>query len=191
MRKEYYEAHKKELSARSKAHYAANRKTILARIKAKRDLDPKSARALEKAWRAKHLERLNLKNSQGVNRYRYLKYSAKKRGLVLDLTWAQYLEKMDAAVCHYCHGPLSKSGGGLDRKNSALGYSWENSVPCCKICNLVKGNERISYCGMVEVVGPLIRKERGINCHGLESERISRELRRHHERDVGADHEEK
>jgi hypothetical protein len=31
MRKEYYEAHKKELNARSKARYAANRKTILAR----------------------------------------------------------------------------------------------------------------------------------------------------------------
>jgi len=160
MQRKYYLANREKIIARTRLYYAGNREKILARLKVKRCSDLEGARAREKAWRAPHLARLNLKNSWFINRYRHLKYRAKRRGVSLSLSREQYLEKISGAFCHYCQGPLSKSGSGLDRKNSALGYSQENSVPCCKTCNLVKGDERISYRGMVEVVGPLIKKER-------------------------------
>jgi hypothetical protein len=41
-------------------------------------------------------------------------------------------------TCFYCGNPLHKTGTGLDRKDSALGYTWDNVVPCCGYCNTMK-----------------------------------------------------
>jgi hypothetical protein len=45
--------------------------------------------------------------------------------------------------CHYCGAdPIENAYGvvsnGLDRVNSSIGYSIDNVVPCCKICNVMK-----------------------------------------------------
>lgn len=42
--------------------------------------------------------------------------------------------------CFYCNGELPKFGIALDRIDSSKHYSKDNVVPCCKICNSVKGN---------------------------------------------------
>jgi hypothetical protein len=38
--------------------------------------------------------------------------------------------------CHYCGDEIQ--GVGIDRVNSNLGYSEDNCVPCCQICNEMK-----------------------------------------------------
>ena len=38
--------------------------------------------------------------------------------------------------CTYCGEVLQKIG--IDRADNELGYTIENSVPCCTICNLMK-----------------------------------------------------
>ena len=53
--------------------------------------------------------------------------------------------------CHYCgiepHQISKTQSGngvyiynGIDRANSSKGYTLENSVPCCKLCNVAKNN---------------------------------------------------
>ena len=41
-----------------------------------------------------------------------------------------------AQACRYCGQPA----GGIDRVNSSVGYTVENSAPCCSTCNVAKSN---------------------------------------------------
>ncbi len=67
-----------------------------------------------------------------------------------SLTDSQF-DKLILLPCHYCgveHGNYkespNKTGGlaynGLDRKDSGKGYTLENVVPCCAICNRAKSD---------------------------------------------------
>ncbi len=47
--------------------------------------------------------------------------------------------KVLLGLCHYCGGSLPKTGAGVDRLDSKLDYIVENAVPCCALCNFIKG----------------------------------------------------
>lgn len=73
-------------------------------------------------------------------RYRRLKADAKiKRGLEVSLTFEQYSELMNNP-CSYCGGEVPAVGYGLDRIDSNQAYVIGNCVPCCRWCNIAKGN---------------------------------------------------
>lgn len=42
--------------------------------------------------------------------------------------------------CIYCGGKLPLYGLGLDRLDNSKGYERGNCVPCCTICNRIRGN---------------------------------------------------
>jgi hypothetical protein len=71
-------------------------------------------------------------------RFSRLKSNARKRDISVSLTFNQYC-KIASKLCQYCDGALPASGSGLDRKNSKLGYSINNVVACCAVCNDMKG----------------------------------------------------
>ena len=107
----------------------------------------------------KNLERL--KTMGGLNKmelgqssfnqifYNYKK-SAKKRGYNFDLSEAQFRDIAEKE-CKYCgshRGTKAYSSKGtfghyfytgIDRVDNTKGYTIENSVPCCKQCNIAKG----------------------------------------------------
>lgn len=78
---------------------------------------------------------------------------AKKRGYDFELSREKFAE-LTKQRCFYCGCEPSllykhkKSIGddrgylynGIDRKNNSIGYTLENSVPCCKTCNIMKGS---------------------------------------------------
>jgi hypothetical protein len=76
------------------------------------------------------------------------KRNAIKRGLPWEITDAHFLALTQGA-CYYCGEVPSKSMkvknckgnyvcNGIDRFNNALGYTPNNSVPCCTSCNSMK-----------------------------------------------------
>lgn len=85
--------------------------------------------------------------------YRYR--SARGRGFVFSLT-EDHFRALIFQDCHYCGCPpfnrfnhhLGRSPesdqwneliyNGIDRKDNSAGYTVENSVPCCKVCNFMK-----------------------------------------------------
>jgi len=80
-----------------------------------------------------------------MGRYRYI---AKKRRLEFSLTQEQFVE-MTQKDCQYCGAKpknVAKHFGcngnyiynGIDRIDSDKGYTIDNTVPCCKICNYAK-----------------------------------------------------
>lgn len=73
--------------------------------------------------------------------------NAARRGLVFDLA-ADQVRSLIAQDCRYCgaspsEGWRTRHGdtlvcNGIDRRENAQGYTPENSVPCCPLCNYAK-----------------------------------------------------
>lgn len=82
----------------------------------------------------------------------YYKRNAKTRGYEWALSREQF-EKLTSSNCHYCRVLpedlfVTPEGSkfcrnGIDRLDNEKGYTEENSVACCKICNRAKGT--LSY----------------------------------------------
>ena len=77
-----------------------------------------------------------------------MKYNAKTRGHELSLTKEQ-MRVLTQQPCHYCGvepRQVYQSHGcngvyfynGLDRVDNEKGYTFDNVVPCCKVCNGAK-----------------------------------------------------
>ncbi len=71
-----------------------------------------------------------------------------KRGLPWDLSSYRF-EEMIRMPCHYC-GAEAKMYNGIDRMDSNDGYTENNVVPCCSICNLFKRD--LPYEGFLELI---------------------------------------
>jgi len=76
-------------------------------------------------------------------RFYVLERSAKLRGYTVDISVEEY-ETLIIQDCHYCKSLLGKlqdeTGGGLDRLDNGKGYILENVVPCCQVCNYIRGD---------------------------------------------------
>lgn len=73
------------------------------------------------------------------SRFTASKWNANNRGLCWELTFEEF-SALIQLPCHYCDSPLPQTRSGLDRKDSGLGYSLCNVVPCCTTCNKMKSN---------------------------------------------------
>lgn len=86
--------------------------------------------------------------------YKSYKHNAKRRNYSFDISMEDF-RLIIAQPCHYCgiapyqthrHDGTSKSVAvfnGLDRVNNTIGYTTDNVVPCCGICNRAK--DTMSY----------------------------------------------
>lgn len=87
--------------------------------------------------------------------------AAKKRNLQFDLS-RKDIESLINKNCFYCGIKPSniKKGklgnifyNGIDRVNNQIGYTCENSVPCCKTCNRAKLEQtKIEFLSWIEKV---------------------------------------
>jgi hypothetical protein len=85
-------------------------------------------------------------------KYASYKSQAKQRGFSFDLTLSQF-SGLRSKCCNYCG---SKKLSGVDRVDSRLGYSLDNCVPCCGICNMMKGT--LSVDKFMKVIDRIIRR---------------------------------
>jgi hypothetical protein len=69
-----------------------------------------------------------------------LRHLAPKRGIAFDLTLDQYRTIVALPCAYSSKGKPQANHIGIDRKDSALGYTVENSVPCCWRHNMLKSN---------------------------------------------------
>ena len=73
---------------------------------------------------------------------------ARIRGHVFEIDYNRFVE-LTSQNCVYCHAPPRKTVhtrghefnyNGIDRMDNDEGYTEENIVPCCFICNKAKNN---------------------------------------------------
>lgn len=113
----------------SKDYYEKNRESILEAVKDYRVKNIDSVRATARKY---------TKTPKGIL-MRY-KSSARERGYDFSLSTNEFNELL-FANCHYCG---EETANGVDRKDSNIGYYSYNVVPCCKICNYMKGTNSYS-----------------------------------------------
>jgi len=101
--------------------------------------------------------------------YSSLKCNSKQRKCTCELTFDQFLEFTKISKCCYCgddiewyeHSIKNKKHSpqryNLDRKDNNKGYTVDNCVVCCKLCNKIKSNI-FSYEEMIEVGKILSRR---------------------------------
>lgn len=101
-----------------------------------------------KRERMSNMTKKNLGEAAKNSIYFRYRAGAKRRGIVFDLSREDIFSLIDSS-CFYCGNPpnnVSKSEhrngdyiyNGIDRKDNKLGYSLDNCVPCCIVCNRAK-----------------------------------------------------
>jgi hypothetical protein len=60
---------------------------------------------------------------------------SKRRGILFNLTFHEFM-KLWQMPCSYCSSPISTIG--IDRVDNERGYSLDNVVSCCIVCNRMK-----------------------------------------------------
>ena len=117
--------------------------------------DTKSCGCLLIESRKNFGDRVKLPNGEAtINQvYGVYKNSAKKRGYEFKLTKQEFVSII-IKPCIYCGDSLTNkldredNNGcfeytGIDRYNNDIGYSKDNCVPCCSVCNRMKTNMNI------------------------------------------------
>jgi len=126
----------------ARRYYAANRDKILARN-----------RERYRAKRETAATEAGGSPMSGV--FNSVKQGAERRGLVFELTRMQ-VDRLRNSRCVYCGRPANPPVHytGLDRIDSAQGYTEENVVPACWDCNRCKG--RLSKEQFIEHVARIV-----------------------------------
>lgn len=103
-------------------------------------------------------------------RYTRLKSNAKKRNTEFLLDKLEFLIWLEGQelVCHYCNVSLNTNGAraeqlSIDRKDNTIGYTLENIVLCCQMCNTIKGNIFTEQ-EMIEVAEKYLKPKMGVVC---------------------------
>lgn len=83
--------------------------------------------------------------------YNHFQATSKKRGLLVEISYEEFLQFTAVATCHYCGASIkwskhSESGlaYNLDRIENDKGYTLDNCVVCCPRCNWSRGS-KFSY----------------------------------------------
>lgn len=113
-----------------------------------------SRRKYGKTKRARELYKINCRTLTG--KFCGAKRNARQRNKEWSITKEQYYSLIKDNQCYYCGNKLPEVGSGLDRIDNNKGYSIENVVPCCSICNSVKFDV-FTTAEMLEI-GNLIRE---------------------------------
>lgn len=85
-----------------------------------------------------NLQRRFIRERKLSYRFWISKKKASERGLEWDLSRAEYYNLV-SKPCAFCGLVLFDAGIGLDRVDSDVGYIIGNVVPCCFVCNMMKG----------------------------------------------------
>ncbi len=96
-----------------------------------------------KAWRDKNpekVEQINEEKKININ-YSFKNYirSANSKNLLFELKKEEFIE-ICSKKCFYCGDIQDKGFNGIDRIDCRGNYIKDNVVPCCEICNWMKGS---------------------------------------------------
>lgn len=69
-------------------------------------------------------------------KYSEYKKAAERKNRVFDFSFEEFVSIFWMKDCFYCGDPVSSVG--IDRLDNDIGYTKENSVSCCSMCNWMK-----------------------------------------------------
>ena len=140
----------KECKSELTSNYRKTKRGLKAlRASAKKYQSSERGRSVYRALRKKYNRLPKYKFQESVNRCR-------RRKLAWEITFEDYV-KITSSTCYYCNGRLPEVGTGLDRIDNSLGYTKENVVPCCTLCNITR-QDNFTHEEMKSELGPTIKR---------------------------------
>lgn len=76
------------------------------------------------------------KHGKQYDRWYSTKTNCTKKKRHFDFSFEEY-KAIANRPCTYCNY-VGDQTNGIDRVDSSIGYTKDNSVPCCKVCNMAK-----------------------------------------------------
>lgn len=138
---EYYRKNREKQLEAAKLNYRQNKEKIGARRKelvASQTPEQRQKRLdYHRRYNAtpEHKQKLKVKLQTPEHRYKhYYLIGAQRRGHSFNLSYDEFLV-LHNAPCAYCGDTESY---GIDRVDNSAGYTKENCVPCCTVCNHMK-----------------------------------------------------
>ncbi len=111
-----------------------DRKKVLENAKRYREKNPEKIREYKKLWRKKNYSKA---------KYSSKKATCKKLGVGFNIPVLEFVNWYDSQPdkCHYCGNSFrGKWDTQIDRKNPSDGYTLDNIVLACSLCNRTKSN---------------------------------------------------
>jgi hypothetical protein len=97
----------------------------------------------QKKWRKQNPEKVaannHKKRTDPKYKLKYYKDRAQRSNIEWDLSDDECFEYFEAC-CYFCGEECGESNNGIDRLNNNIGYTHVNTVTCCEMCNMMKGN---------------------------------------------------
>lgn len=140
-KKKHAELHAEEIREKKHKYYLDNKEVFAEKAK-------KYYR--ENKIKLRESKRIYSRSPRG--RFKMYQNSAKKRNKSFELNEQDFYLLM-SQNCHYCDDEKSY---GIDRKDSSVGYTKENSLPCCKTCNFMKRD--LDYDLFIDKVKKIVEK---------------------------------
>jgi len=144
----YEQNNKEKRQYRSKKYYQENKKEVNKRSRIWAEKNREKVNEKAKKYRNKHKEKIQIERKIRARKseYRYAVMINKHRKGFKSTpisfgAWTEIISKN----CHYCKNILPEVGYGLDRICPVEGYTEQNVVPCCTICNKIKNKYNISF----------------------------------------------
>ncbi len=152
---EWKKRNPEKVKAYGKMWRAKNRGRAVAYQKQWKKKNPEKEKAHRKTYYLKNKERFKEWHTRYAKEhiddryYHALNNKMKKRGTPIDFSKESFLLWLsDNKECHYCGTTLIRGEGSrkkpnsftIDRKDSTIGYEFDNMVSCCRRCNVIKGN---------------------------------------------------
>lgn len=102
-----------------------------------------------------HRNRAKISYNKNKERYLLKSYirTDKENSLQCNLTVKYMKENITSKPCIYCGNTKDI---GCDRIDNSKGHTIDNVIPCCKICNMTRG-DRFSFDEMINFIGPSIK----------------------------------
>lgn len=97
----------------------------------------------QKKWRNDNPDKVNefnkMRRTDSKYKLKYYKDRSKRSNIKWELTDEEAFEYFKLC-CYFCGCDCGETGNGIDRLNNKNGYTVNNTVSCCEICNMMKGN---------------------------------------------------
>lgn len=130
--KEYYSLNKEFINQKHKNYYNENIE-VIAKLHSNYRMNNKTKIQLHDHERDRRVKR----------RFTRSQRSAKQRKLCWEISLEQFQE-LCSLDCIYCSNKLENrkfsTSSALDRKDNSKGYIIENVLPCCSMCNYLRGD---------------------------------------------------
>jgi hypothetical protein len=134
----FYLQNKKKYSKDAKERYLQNRDKILVRRRESAKLETPEKRekrlAFHKNYNKAHSGLRRIQFQTDEYKFKMYSFAAKRRDYQFNLSLEEFT-KIFHGDCDYCG---KEDARGIDRVENAIGYTKENSVSCCEMCNKMK-----------------------------------------------------